>query len=479
MSRTLIKDSTIYGLGTLLTRSARLLLLPIYTRYLSVAEYGALSLLNLILEIITYFCLLGVGMAATRFYFEKDATDAYQRQVYGNATFLMLVLPIVVVAVAGPAVWWLAGRYLASIAFFPYIAVILAIGLLTPLIKLLSGLLRVQRRPYTFIGFNLGFFLVQTAAIVAALVWLEAGLAGQVYSQLLANVLFAVAALVILVRYSRPQLNAPLAWRMLAFGIPLIPFFIFTWMESAAGRFALEQFVDLKQVGIFALAAQFAGLMALWATALDNALLPHFLDRARDDQAGAELGLLTSRYVALFGLMGLVIIVFAKPTIIIMAAADYHEAARYVAPLALSTWLFVANKPVSWSLTQGRRTGLLSTLHGGSMLLLVIGLLLFLGPMGLGIMGVIYATIAANLFALVAGYLISRQGFRMQMPWGKLLAMVSVIVAGGVVLVLLEPAGIDLSRLLVQSALLACIVVATARLAGITNPWRLLRPSGR
>jgi O-antigen/teichoic acid export membrane protein len=162
-----------------------------------------------------------------------------------------------------------------------------------------------------------------------------------------------------------------------------------------------------------------------------------------------------------------------------MATPDYHEATRYVAPLALSTWLFVANKPVSWSLTQGRRTGLLSTLHGFSMALLLIGLLVFLGALGMGIMGVILATIIANLFALVAGYLISRAGFRLILPWGRLAGMVALILGGGLALSALEPAGIDVMGLLAQSALLIVIVVITSRLAGIRNPKRLLQPSGR
>jgi len=39
----LLKHSSIYGVGTLLYRAVALILLPLYTRYLSTGEYGDLS----------------------------------------------------------------------------------------------------------------------------------------------------------------------------------------------------------------------------------------------------------------------------------------------------------------------------------------------------------------------------------------------------------------------------------------------------
>ena len=43
----LLKHSAVYGVGNLLRRSISILMLPIYTRYLSPADYGHLALLDL------------------------------------------------------------------------------------------------------------------------------------------------------------------------------------------------------------------------------------------------------------------------------------------------------------------------------------------------------------------------------------------------------------------------------------------------
>jgi hypothetical protein len=54
-----------------------------------------------------------------------------------------------------------------------------------------------------------------------------------------------------LVRFSPPRLSVPLAQRMLASASRSSRFPVHR-MESAAARFALENFVNLQQVGIFA-----------------------------------------------------------------------------------------------------------------------------------------------------------------------------------------------------------------------------------
>ena len=45
--RTIIKHSAVYGSAVLLTRAVGFLLLPLYTRYLSLEDYGVIELLDL------------------------------------------------------------------------------------------------------------------------------------------------------------------------------------------------------------------------------------------------------------------------------------------------------------------------------------------------------------------------------------------------------------------------------------------------
>jgi O-antigen/teichoic acid export membrane protein len=313
-------------------------------------------------------------------------------------------------------------------------------------------------------------------AIVIALGGLKLGLEGQVYSQFLAQALFGCIAFGVLWQYSRPTLSRPVALRLLRYGIPLIPFFIFIWLNEASGRFLLERFGDLRLLGIFALAAQFGSLMLLFATSLDYALTPHFMERAGLPGGPRELGLLVTRYLTLFGLLGIAVIIGAPPVIRLIASPDFFEAIVYVAPMALASWLQVASQPLNWSLTFSGRTGVLSTIRGLTFGVLIGLLFLFLGPLDMGINGVILATGLAHLVSATVGFVLAQQGYRLQMPWGRLVPICAVLLAGGVAVTWLGSDVLDWAQFGLQLLVFAVLAVLTGRLAGISNPAQLWRP---
>jgi O-antigen/teichoic acid export membrane protein len=474
LSRSLIKDTWIYGFGTLLSRAVGIVLIPLYTRYLSVENYGALALLNIIVQNVAFICLLGVSTAAMRSYFDVGAEAAHRGQVYGTATLLLILFPPLVLLVLGPIAWLLTTRYVPSLPFFPFVFVVLLTGLFAPLIKLLVGLLRVQRKPVAFVTFNIAFVLVQTVAVILALTVLNAGLRGQVYAQLLANGVFAGVALLLLRRHAAPGLSWPLARRLLAYGLPLVPFFIFLWIYEASARFMLDHYVDLQSVGIFALAGQFSGLLLITATALDNAMLPHFLERAGEAGGGEALGTVVLNYLAFLGLLALPIIILASPAIQLLTTPAYHAASGYVAPLVLAAFLFAARTPVAWSMNHSRRSGLLSTVNGVAAGLLIGLLYLFLGPLKLGIPGVAYAMIASSAITILLGYAVAYQSFALEIPLKRLALICVVLLTGGRLIAWLRPDHPDLGIIALQTLVFIGVALATLRIAGIRNPLQWL-----
>ena len=66
------KHSSIYAIGNIINRLGAFLLLPVYTNYLSVAEYGTLELFYVTMSIVSGFLAVGMAHATLRFYFDHD-----------------------------------------------------------------------------------------------------------------------------------------------------------------------------------------------------------------------------------------------------------------------------------------------------------------------------------------------------------------------------------------------------------------------
>jgi O-antigen/teichoic acid export membrane protein len=438
MNNSLVKDSVIYTVGSFLTKAFGFFLIPIYTRYLSVKEYGILALLTVIFQLASFVFLLGVSSASMRYYFNPGADENYRKQVYGNALILLLIFPTILFILLSPIGYILINRYLPSVPFFPFVFVILIVGLLNPIQKLVLGLLRVQKKAKKYITFTFSFFLFQTLTIIVAVMFLKHGLKGVIYAQLVANLFFWVIAVVILRKNSTFSFSLNLTKKLFVFGIPLIPFFIFMWANKASGRFLLEKFGSLEELGIFALAAQFSGLLFFLSNALDNAILPYFYETAQRKNAVDSLGRFSTKYFVFFGLLSLFTLIIAQPLVIFMADPKFHRAVIYIPLLILAGWLKIISKIFDWSLMHSKKTAVISTLTGISAVMMIGLLLLSLKNWNMGIQGVVYAMVLVGLFRIISGYYFSQKHFKIEFRLAEL-GLISLVMGLSALLINFAP----------------------------------------
>ena len=82
------KHSAIYGLGGLVSRILAVLLLPLYTRYLSPSDYGKVETLIALTTVIGIVLRMGIHSAFFRFYFDSPEPE---RPAARRAAHVLLV----------------------------------------------------------------------------------------------------------------------------------------------------------------------------------------------------------------------------------------------------------------------------------------------------------------------------------------------------------------------------------------------------
>ena len=76
-------QSAVYGLGSLAARVASVLLLPLYTRYLTPTDYGRVELVLALVLAVSVITKLGLINAFFRFFFDDDDLQR-RREVFGT-----------------------------------------------------------------------------------------------------------------------------------------------------------------------------------------------------------------------------------------------------------------------------------------------------------------------------------------------------------------------------------------------------------
>src|SRR6266576_2677610 len=86
----LARHSAIYGLGGLVSRILAVLLLPLYTSYLSTADYGKIETLVAASSVLVIVLRLGISSAFFRFYFDSNDVQHRIRVVRTSFWFTMV-----------------------------------------------------------------------------------------------------------------------------------------------------------------------------------------------------------------------------------------------------------------------------------------------------------------------------------------------------------------------------------------------------
>src|SRR5947208_14848661 len=98
----LFRHSAIYGLGSIVARILAVLLLPLYTRYLSPTDYGLIETLVALAAVLTALVAQAMKSAFFRFYF--DSAEPERRLLVVRTAFWCVFAASTAVLVAGVAV---------------------------------------------------------------------------------------------------------------------------------------------------------------------------------------------------------------------------------------------------------------------------------------------------------------------------------------------------------------------------------------
>lgn len=393
--RRLGRDTIVYGLSTVIARVASVALLPIYTRYLTPADYGLIQLLELSAEVASILFVAGSRAGMMRFYYRTS--DERERHLVVSTAFVLemslaLIATLALVALAHP-VWrvMLASEgtpglvRLAALSFF--------VGTLsnTPLTfmqtKQQAGVhtTALTLKLILQIVLNLYFLVVQGM-----------GVKGMLLAGIAANAVFGLGTMI----WMLSTTGLHVSWRVLRdlrrYGVPYQLTSAGGFVLTFGDRFFLQRFHGATQVGLYALAYQFGFLLYQMGTGpflrawlperyKGNALPQNQKDR-ETKQGFLFLNLLLMT-------MATAIALGARPAIRLLTETSFHSAAWLVPFVLVAYVLHSWVEAVKFGIDVAEQTIYYTYASAWATLVVVVGYIVLIptyGPLGAAL-----ATIAA------------------------------------------------------------------------------------
>jgi len=255
------RHGLVYAAGLVLSKAVAFVMLPVYTHYLTPADYGLLQLIQMVIEVASIVAGSRLGAGIFRFY-HKAETAAERRAVLSTALIVLLTsyfLAATAVYVFAPGITQVTFGDLKDVTLVRIAGMVLAFEglLLVPF-----AYLRLRDQSMIYVAVNVARLLVQVALNVAFVVYLHLGAMGVLLSTLVANILTGSVLAIYLVRGVGLWFSKRAARDLLRFGIPFVGTQVATFILTFGDRYFLKHVSDTTAVGLYGLAYQFGFLLA-------------------------------------------------------------------------------------------------------------------------------------------------------------------------------------------------------------------------
>lgn len=422
----LVSSLAAYQLADIVSKFIAVILLPVYTRYVSPAGYGVVELLANGVILISILARFGMIEAFLRFYFTDS--DQERRDALARRTVLFLLVAttavsLVLAVFAGPVSRVVLGyRDVTTLRI-----AVLGLWSFTNL-ELAYGLLRVDERLRLYATASVSNVLMTVAASLVLVVVLGEGARGLLLGNYAAStvVLFALwFKLRHRLRVRRAQ--AEEMGVLLRFGLPTVPAEASVYALSIVDRYYIFHHRGPALAGLYSIAVKLAGAVAFIVRAFQYAWPPLAYSVRDDREAGRLYGLVTTYYLLVSGWVVAALALEGRWILRLLAAPSFFEAYKALPWVALGWAMY--GLWVVFLAVAGR-----AQVTGRNFPAAICGLaanvvlLLLLVP-SLGLAGAGLALCGAYVVMLGVMHVLTRRAFPVAFEWRRLVQL--VVVVGG------------------------------------------------
>ena len=325
-----VSHGAIYAVGNIARNVASFVMLPIYTRFLTPADYGVLELLSMVVDFAGLLLGRRVAQGIYRQYFLED-NDENKKCVISSSIYISIAMNVVAVVL----VIALSG-YIASVIFgdqaYQRLIILFSVSiLLGALFEIGMVYLRIQQRPWFFVSVSISKLLLQVSLNIYFIIFLGMAVEGIVYSTLITMGVFSIFTVAYCFYHVGFRFRVYIVKQLVSIGWPLLLASWISFYVMYADRYFIRVYSGLSEVGVYSLAFKLAFVL----TFLVSEPFQHIWSSLRYEIYKDETQHYLYRKIfvlfsALMIIAGLLISLFSEELLIVMSDEAFHGASVLV-----------------------------------------------------------------------------------------------------------------------------------------------------
>lgn len=425
-SKILLKGSAAITLADSSAKVLGLILVPLYTFYLTPTDYGTVSVVLLIITFLNLLYNPGMVSATQRLYHDTDV-DERRMEVIGSAFVFFLFVPIIPIVLGLLIGERLTGVLFSNFDFYPYGLLAIVLAFFTQPKRIFIALFTLQYKIHKIAIFSFIAVILSITTTILLVVVFEMGAMGKVLGLFPSALFFFYLSFSKVLTYSNKIWSFSSIKGQLKLGAPLI---IGIWSYEIlhiADRYIIERMTDLSSLGLYSFSYQISEAPMMLLLGVRQLWNPIFYENMNSGNFNT-ISRLSFFYILGFSAIITMMILFIKEFTLLLINERYYSSIDLI-PIILVGIFFNGLLVLTNSIFGfNKKFGSISVI---ALIAAVINVLLniLLIPK-IGIIGSAIATLIAYLsYFLIALFLVRNEIKQIKITFGHAVPIIFILVS--------------------------------------------------
>ncbi len=335
-----LQQTFIYSLSNIALKASGLILLPLYLRTFSVAQFGVWDLLDTSIQILAEILILGQASAIIFLNNSEEYKNQKSSALFSVFIFLILFISILV-SILEIINYSFPNLFNGDLINFDYLRISSFIILLRVISNLFFSKIRADEEAKYYTTLNI-FRIVLIISLTIFFVTIKRyGIYGGLLSFLISEILIVLILLFKMIPQMKLKFNSELLKAALIFGFPLVLSSAGFMLLNLSDRYIIKWLLGAKYVAIYGLGYRIAGVLNMFLILPFNlSLLPlayKYFGRGNDKRFYSKL----MTYSTFFFVWGFIVLSLFSPEIIFLfAGKGNYDSSFFITPIILLSYVF-------------------------------------------------------------------------------------------------------------------------------------------
>lgn len=273
-----------FGVAQVSSKIIGFLLIPIYTQYLTVEDYGIVEICSSLAAFSVVLMRLGITGSVSRFYYDYHKNEARLRDYITTIHRMLTFLAIGIGAVIGIILYTWNEELTPGILFNPFILLILINSGFSANSDLQKRLIQCQEKSAYMAKINIANTIIAIVSTIVFIVYFKLGALGFILAQSITTLLFYIQAQYYLRNYVNGRFRLKHLQASISYGLGLLPHHLFAAAAPLISKSLLNYSGSTAALGLYSLALRFTQPLDILYDVFNKAFIPVYFSMRKNQQ---------------------------------------------------------------------------------------------------------------------------------------------------------------------------------------------------